>query len=78
MVTSEGARIPSPWEEFELRFAFGKHANNHKESKKARRKRLKKTTNTPLSKKKKKTKKEIIKELYQPKPLHQPGRHHIQ
>jgi hypothetical protein len=65
MVTSEGARIPSPWEEFELRFAFGKHANNHKESKKARRKRLKKTTKTPLSKKKKKTKKEIIKELYQ-------------
>ena len=65
MVTSEGARTTSPWEEFELRFAFGKHANNHKESKKARRKRLKKITKTPRSKKKKKTKKQIIKELYQ-------------
>ena len=65
MVTSEGARTTSPWEEFELRFAFGKHANNHKESKKARRKRIKMTTKTPRSKKKKKTKKQIIRELYQ-------------
>jgi hypothetical protein len=66
MVTSERARTPSPWEAFELKFAFGKHANaKHKEYKKARRKRLKQTGKTPRSKMKKKTKAQIIKESHQ-------------
>ena len=64
MVTGEGGRTSSPWEEFGLRYAFGnKHGGkNYTESKKSRRRRLKTINKTPRSKKKKKS---SIKELYQ-------------
>ena len=64
MVTSEGGQTSTPWEEFGLKYAFGKHGNNiRKESKKARRRRLITQSKTPRRKKKKKN--DIIKELYQ-------------